>query len=410
MPNPLILKKKLQLVAGLVIVVGLLGSMILATAAVLSIISGSTATSSAGRYEHCHAPGSTSDIPAAPEKIRKRQVKNAKIIDQVAAQLGLSGQASRIAIIAAYGESTLLNVGYGDARNGVTNPDGTLTSSLGLFQQQWRLGWGTKEQVMDPEYATRSFLAGRNHDGNGGLVSIDRWQQLEPTIAIHRVQRNADPTHYAKFYAAADHIIDLAGINVDRKRKAPLNQQETTAAAAQPQTLCGGNSSNVNGQQPNNDYPFRDITPPPGVYEVDPFGYYYGECTSFVAWRINKDAGSTKAPFKYSAANGNFNNGNAADWKDAWIARGWTVSHKPVPGAVAWWDSYGGPGIGHAGHVAYVADVTAEGHAIIEEYNNVGLAPPGHKYSLRPQPVPPDDVNMFLYPPPDNDTKKKKNS
>src|ERR1039458_7934332 len=38
-----------------------------------------------------------------------------------------------------------------------------------------------------------------------------------------------------------------------------------------------------------NDYPFASSTPD----TVDPYDFYTRECTSFVAWRMNRDAGTT---------------------------------------------------------------------------------------------------------------------
>lgn len=347
-------------------------------------------------------PGGT---PTTDKERRAEQIKNAKAIDAATVKAGFSGLASRIAIIAAYGESTMFNIDYGDQVNGVTNPDGSPATSFGLFQQQTSQGWGTKEQVMDPEYATTSFLTGQKHDGRGGLVSVLHWEETKwISSVIHQVQNNSDRDHYTRSIEPADAIIKEAGIDVTRagKNGATVSAVPGGVTGEYPDECGGGSSGEVDPKNANDDYPFLAVTPPAGVYEIDPFGYYYGECTSFVSWRINRDAGSTKAPYKYSAGHGNFLNGDAAGWKEAWLARGWKVSTTPVAGAVAWWGAKGGPGIGTAGHVAYVQSVTADGKAIIEEYNNVGYAPPGHKYSMRKNPVEPADVNLFLYPPPKN--------
>lgn len=339
------------------------------------------------------ATGANGAPPQAPAEIREEQIANAKAIDQAAQQVGLSGEASRLAIIAAFGESTLINLDYGDQVNGVRNPDGSLATSYGLFQQQTSQGWGTKEQVMDPTYAATSFFTGPKHDNKGGLVAVAGWEDMEPTLAIHAVQRNADPNHYATFYSAADEIIAAAEINTDRAGTV----ESPEASGGSPVQGCGVGT--VSPGVAENDYPFSESqVPGPGVYEVDPWSYYLGECTSFVAWRINRDAGSTEAPYKYSGAAGNFQNGNANTWKAAWESRGWKVSNTPVPGAVAWWDAFGEPGVGYAGHVAYVHSVTADGRVILEEYNNAGLAPPGHKYSMR-EPQDADSVNAYLLPP-----------
>lgn len=161
-------------------------------------------------------------VPAPGGGNREEQLANAKIIDQTAAKLGLSGQASRVAIITALGESSLINIDYDDD---ATNPDGSTADGGGLFQQQPSQGWGTWEQIMDSEYATTSFLIGAKHDRKGGLVSVEGWESMEPTLAIHKVQINADPQHYARYYAQADEIIAAAGIDVTRPGSGGTGQQ-----------------------------------------------------------------------------------------------------------------------------------------------------------------------------------------
>ena len=128
------------------------------------------------------------------------QLTNAALIMNAAVPLGLDRQAQVIGVMTAMGESSLRNIGYGDDINGVVNPDGTPTCSLGLFQQQWCLGsWGTRDQVMDPTYAATQFFT--------RLAALPDWQTLEPTIAAHKVQRNADPYHYEKFFDAANEVV-----------------------------------------------------------------------------------------------------------------------------------------------------------------------------------------------------------
>ncbi|WP_104131472.1 M23 family metallopeptidase [Cryobacterium sp. M91] len=133
------------------------------------------------------------------------QLKNAAHIMNAASALTLDRTAQVLGVMTAMGESSLVNVGYGDDLTGVTNPDGTPTSSLGLFQQQWRLGtWGTRDEVMDPTHAATAFFE--------RLVGVADWQSLAPTLAIHQVQGNADPFHYESFFGAADQIVTaLAG-------------------------------------------------------------------------------------------------------------------------------------------------------------------------------------------------------
>jgi len=90
----------------------------------------------------------------------------------------------------AIGESSLVNIGYGD---GAINPDGSVADSIGLFQQQ--SSWGTVEQRMDPTTSAGFFY--------DRLVAVEGWQSMEPSIAINKAQRNADPNHYTKYRADA---------------------------------------------------------------------------------------------------------------------------------------------------------------------------------------------------------------
>lgn len=198
---------KIRVIAGLVAAALFLLLVLIVGVAMLAVLTNSSAAGACG-------PNQTGTLPVADGGgAADEQVKNAQLIDQAAADLGLSGKASRIAIITAMGESSLINIAHDDD---ATNPDGSTADGGGLFQQQPSQGWGTFEQVMDPIYATTSFLTGPGHDRKRGLVSIEGWETMEPTIAIHMVQINSDPNHYARFYAEADEIISRAGIDVNR--------------------------------------------------------------------------------------------------------------------------------------------------------------------------------------------------
>lgn len=118
------------------------------------------------------------------------QLEHAATIVRVGAEEGFDFAGQRLAVMAAMGESGLRNLTYGDwETSGATNPDGSATTSLGLFQQQQN--WGSRDDRLDPERAARMFYR--------ALARVDGWQQLSPTIAIHRVQVNADPSHYDRW-------------------------------------------------------------------------------------------------------------------------------------------------------------------------------------------------------------------
>jgi len=97
----------------------------------------------------------------------------------------------------AMGESSLRNIDYGDwETGGITNPDGSRTTSIGLFQQQD--GWGSREQRLAPYTAATLFYRAMLRK-----VPDPERQQLQPTLIAHRTQLNRAPQHYARYWPAA---------------------------------------------------------------------------------------------------------------------------------------------------------------------------------------------------------------
>jgi surface antigen len=132
-------------------------------------------------------------------------------------------------------------------------------------------------------------------------------------------------------------------------------------------------------KQPGDDYPWRSAG-----YGLSPLNYYYRQCVDFVAWRLNRDAGVTSAPWKWTWTTLTPNGGDASQWKAAWENHGWKTSATPVVGAVAWF-------VGN--HVAYVNSIQGS-NVVIEEYNGAS----SRAYAMRTIPI--DTVGRFLYPPP----------
>ncbi|MDJ0336078.1 MAG: CHAP domain-containing protein [Rhodoglobus sp.] len=126
------------------------------------------------------------------------------------------------------------------------------------------------------------------------------------------------------------------------------------------------------------DYPFNGM----GT-GLSALRYYMGECTDFVAWRLNRDAGSTGAPWKWDWSNLTPGGGSANQWISAWNSHGWPVSGTPVAGAVA---------VTEYMHVAYVKEVRGDGTVLIEEYNFGNY----HQYGQR---VISAGSATYLYPP-----------
>lgn len=125
------------------------------------------------------------------------QLVNAAEVMNAATDAGLPQRAQVIGVMTAIGESSLRNLTYGDDIYGVTNPDGTLTSSIGLFQQQaW---WGSRATRLDPYRSALLFFQ--------RLGALPGWESLPPTAAAHAVQGNADPDHYTRFFEPAARIV-----------------------------------------------------------------------------------------------------------------------------------------------------------------------------------------------------------
>jgi hypothetical protein len=132
------------------------------------------------------------------------------------------------------------------------------------------------------------------------------------------------------------------------------------------------------------DYPWAAMPTAGEGGGLSPLRYFYRECVDFVAWRLNRDAGSTSAPFKWDWSNLTPGGGSASSWPKQWAAHGWPTSNVPVAGAVAY-TSYN--------HVAYVKEVIGDGNIVLEDYNWND-----HAYDQRV--VSASSVILFLYAPP----------
>jgi surface antigen len=158
------------------------------------------------------------------------------------------------------------------------------------------------------------------------------------------------------------------------------NQKRTSFIAANYAAYMASGA-----REKGDDYPwFSELSDNQGG-GLSPLNYFYRECVDFVAWRLNRDAGSFSAPFLYDWSYLTPSGGNAYQWKYAWQKHGWTTSTTPVAGAVAWY-SYN--------HVAYVKQVNADGTIVVEDYNQSGM----HQYDIRT--VPANDAQLYLYAPP----------
>jgi hypothetical protein len=107
------------------------------------------------------------------------QARNASLISAIAVRRGMPAHAATIALAAALQESKLYNLRGGDR------------DSLGLFQQRHSQGWGTRQQILNPVYATNAFY--------DALVRVPGYDSLPVTVAAQRVQRSGYPSAYAVY-------------------------------------------------------------------------------------------------------------------------------------------------------------------------------------------------------------------
>ncbi|MCI4065059.1 hypothetical protein MRQ36_21825 [Micromonospora sp. R77] len=123
--------------------------------------------------------------------LNDEQTANAKAIIAATKKAGLPERAAVISIATSLQESKLENLGHLGDRND--------HDSLGLFQQRPSSGWGTPEQITDPEYSTLAFLK--------GLKQVDGWQDMPLTQAAQTVQVSAYPDAYAQWEQQAADLV-----------------------------------------------------------------------------------------------------------------------------------------------------------------------------------------------------------
>ncbi|MEO5535700.1 MAG: CHAP domain-containing protein [Pseudolysinimonas sp.] len=194
-------------------------------------------------------------------------------------------------------------------------------------------------------------------------------------------QKNADPL--------AGQALDVTAANADAATSIRDTYGVTNASdlkklyaeALRQQNLAA--YLNSGAKELGDDYPYPDAISIDQGGGLSPFNYYYRECVDFVAWRMNRDAGVTSAPWKWVWTN--LAQGSARYWKTAWLNHGWPTGTTPEVGAVAWL-----PG---GNHVAYVNGILPDGTVLIEEYNWNRT----HVYGQR---IVPASSYYYLYAPP----------
>lgn len=162
-------RRRRALAAAVVVVLaGLSAATVLGVRHLQALVSG----------EQCRVTASGSTFTWAPD-----QASNAAAITAISVQRGMPPRAATIAIATAMQESKVRNVKFGDR------------DSLGLFQQRPSQGWGTAEQILDPEYSTNRFY--------DALEKIEGYEDMDIADAAQAVQRSAAGEAYAQHEAQA---------------------------------------------------------------------------------------------------------------------------------------------------------------------------------------------------------------
>ncbi|MFL6238573.1 MAG: hypothetical protein ACJ735_03625 [Actinomycetes bacterium] len=140
---------------------------------------GTTVAVIAVHSSHTITPGCTVTIGTESYDLDLEQASNAATIAAVGTRMGLPDHAVTVAYAAAFQESKLLNLPFGDR------------DSVGLFQQRPSQGWGTPAQLLDPSYAAHAFYA--------KLTTISGWRTMPIAAAAQKVQRSASGAAYEQW-------------------------------------------------------------------------------------------------------------------------------------------------------------------------------------------------------------------
>lgn len=259
------------------------------------------------------------------------QSKYAQLIITAGRARGLGEADIQTAIATALAESGLRNVNYGDR------------DSVGLFQQRTSQGWGSIDQILDPNYSINKFYDALSGIGNRGQMS--QWQ------AAQAVQRSAfaDGSNYKAQYDKA--------LNIYRSY--------STGASTAPQMGANGSASWINS---NN-----------GKYH-DYDGAYGAQCVDLYNFYMTGFAGANPMQSRVSGAKDIWNN-----YDNRALTRV-QAGQRPQQGDVVVWGGSWGGGYGHVGIVAGVnpdgtlkvlnANATSagsKGNTVISNYGTGGI-------------------------------------
>ncbi|MGH8793915.1 MAG: hypothetical protein ACRDXX_14880 [Stackebrandtia sp.] len=127
--------------------------------------------------------------------LNSEQAANAATIAAVGLRRDVPEYGIVVALATAQQESKLSNIDHGDR------------DSVGLFQQRPSQGWGTAEEIKDPQYAATKFYE--------RLEDVEGWEDMRVTDAAQEVQQSAYPEEYEKWADDSEIMTEAFTGNVD---------------------------------------------------------------------------------------------------------------------------------------------------------------------------------------------------
>lgn len=140
--------------------------------------------------------------------LNDEQMNNARMIASIGRSRGLDDNAIQIAIMTSLAESEMKNINFGDR------------DSLGLFQQRPSQGWGTVQQVTNPNYSINKFYE---------ALQRTNYNATTPWLAAQGVQRSFDPT--GNNYRARYQVAQQAFRAINNPALASVGKYNGNAAA-----------------------------------------------------------------------------------------------------------------------------------------------------------------------------------
>ncbi|AHI20893.1 MULTISPECIES: M23 family metallopeptidase [Actinomycetes] len=186
----------------------------------------------------CVAPGENGDVGDVgdvPDELTaetangetitlgKKQLEHAATIIQTGSKTeGVTRDGVQIALMAALTESVLKQLSntssYPESGDMPNDGNGSDNDSLGLFQMRPQSGWGSVEELMDPDYQAEAFYGGPDGPNGGsprGLLDIDGWEEMSKGEAAQAVEVSAYPDRYANYEPVAEAILTKLSTSED---------------------------------------------------------------------------------------------------------------------------------------------------------------------------------------------------